>query len=289
MKARKHSFLKRFSLPSDEGHVASSPLSFIFFLFSILIFERTANVQAPSGETVTEHRPNRCSVFIFGGRKSWRIIPTKINFLKQKCLLEFSISLEKGQRSCSSKTELISMDVNTQYKSAMLEFDMTQSLIGRFVGLEPSRVSRALTEEIPFDDDEKKLIEETIAAMRLVQSEMSLPINWAQIGKCKPRVDQRRKELHETADPVVRRCMLVRISGTGFFLRVNGTNVVTTPSEMNAAAFENPELGSEVVRKLKKLGTESRTESFGAFRRKSTMNNSLIEVGFEPVEEQDGR
>jgi hypothetical protein len=174
-------------------------------------------------------------------------------------------------------------DVNTQYKSAMLEFDMTQSLVGRYVGLEPSRVSRALTEEIPFDVSESKSIEETIAAMRLVQSEMSLPINWTQIGKCKPRVDQRRKELHEMADPFVRRCTLIRVSYAGFFQTIRGGQVITTPSEMTAAAFESADLASEAVRLLKKLGTEARTESFGAFRRASTMTHSLVEVGFEPA------
>ena len=175
------------------------------------------------------------------------------------------------------------MDVNTQYKSGMLEFDVTQSLLGRYIGIEPSRASRGLTEEIPFDFSESKSIEETIAAMRLVQSEMSLPINWTQIGRCKPRVDQRRKELHEQADPFVRRCILIRTSGTGFFLRVNSTNVVTTPSEMNAAAFEEPGIANEAVRQLKKLGIDSRIESFGAFRRASTMSRSLVEVGFEPA------
>jgi len=175
------------------------------------------------------------------------------------------------------------MDVNTQYKSAMLEFDMGQSLVGRYVGLEPSRVSRALTEEIPFDVSESKSIEETIAAIRLVQSEIPLPINWAMIGKVKPLVDQRRKELREQADPVVRSCFLIRITYTGFFLRVQSGQVLTTPSEMNAAAFENFDLANEVVRQLKRLGTEARTESFGAFRRRSTMSHSLIEVGLEPV------
>jgi len=180
-------------------------------------------------------------------------------------------------------------DVNTQYKSAILEFDMTQSLVGRYVGLEPSRVSRALTEEIPFDPAESRNIIETIDAMRSVQAEIPLPINWAQIGKVKPQVDARRKELQEQADPIVRRCTLIRITFTGFFLRVRNGEVVTTPSEMTAAAFEDPSVANEVVRQLKKLGTEARLEIFGAFRRKSTMSHTLIDVGFEVQEkENDG-
>lgn len=63
-------------------------------------------------------------------------------------------------------------DINIRFKSAMLEFDVTQTLLGRYCGLEPSRVSRALTEEVPFDGTEKKVIEETIVAMRSIQAEM---------------------------------------------------------------------------------------------------------------------
>jgi hypothetical protein len=173
------------------------------------------------------------------------------------------------------------MDVNTQYKGAILEFDMTQSLVGRYVGLEPSRVSRALTEEIPFNHAEARDITETIEAMRSVQTEISLPINWAQIGKVKPSVDARRKELRDQRDPIVRRCILIRTSLTGFFQRMNGANVVTTPSEMSAAAFETPDIANDAVRELKKFGTSSQIESFGAFRRRSTMTHSLIEIGFE--------
>jgi hypothetical protein len=177
------------------------------------------------------------------------------------------------------------MDVNTQYKSGMLEFDTTQSLLGRYVGLEPSRVSRALTEEIPFDLSESQSITETIAAMRSVQAEIPLPINWGQIGKVKPRVDTRRKELREQADPIVRRCMLIRVSYAGFFQTVRGGQVITTPSETNGAAFEEPGIADEVVRALRKLGTEARTESFGAFRRRSTMSHTFVDVGLE--QEQD--
>ncbi len=180
------------------------------------------------------------------------------------------------------------MDVNTQYKSGMLELDVTQSLLGRYIGIEPSRASRGLTEEIPFDTVETRDIIETITAMRSVQAEMPLPINWAMIGRVKPLVEQRRKELRDTADPIVKSCTLIRITYTKFFLRVHDGEVVTTPSEMTAAACESPGLASEVVRQLRKLGTESRIEFFGAFRHKSTMAHSLIEVGVnQPIESTD--
>jgi hypothetical protein len=173
------------------------------------------------------------------------------------------------------------MDAVTAFKSGLLEFDITQSIAGRYAGMEPSRVSRAMTEEIPFTIAEAQDITETIDAMRSVQSEMILPINWSLIGKVKPHVDARRKELRETIDPILHRCTLIRISTTSFFQRVNGSNVVTTPSELTACAFETPALAEGVVRELKKFGTNARIEFFGAFRRKSTMSHALVEVGFE--------
>lgn len=109
---------------------------------------------------------------------------------------------------------------------------------------------------------------------------MPLPVNWSLIGKVKPHVDQRRQELREQTDPIVRRCTLIRISATSFFQRLNGANVLATPSELTAAAFETPALAEEAVRELKKLGTGPRLEFFGAFRRRSTMTRSLAEVGF---------
>lgn len=89
--------------------------------------------------------------------------------------------------------------------------------------------------------------------MRSAQAEMPLPINWSLIGKVKPQVDARRKLLREQTDPVVRKCTLIRI-GMSFFQRVNGANIVTSPSELHAAAFESPELAEEAVRaRLKSL------------------------------------
>jgi hypothetical protein len=173
------------------------------------------------------------------------------------------------------------MDVNRQYKSGMLEFDMTQSLVARYVGFEPSRASRGLTEEIPFTTAETRDIVETIDALRSVQAEMLLPVNWAQIGRCKPFVAARRKELQEQADPIVKSCRLIRTTRTSYFLRVHGREVVTTPSEMTAAAFENFQLADEVVRELERLGIKSQAEFFGAFRHRSTMSNTLLDVGFE--------
>lgn len=109
------------------------------------------------------------------------------------------------------------MELLTKFKSAVVEFDSTQSNIGAYAGLAASRVSRGMTEEIPFTVAEADDITETIDAMRSVQSEIGLPINWSMIGKVKPHIDQRRKALREQADPILHRCVLIRISATAFF------------------------------------------------------------------------
>jgi hypothetical protein len=183
-----------------------------------------------------------------------------------------------------------SMELLTKFKSAIVEFDVTQSQLGAYADMKNSRVSRGMTGEIPFDAAESKLIDETITAMRDLQSAVrpEVPIAWAVIHKVKPLVDQRRRELREQTDPVVRRCTLIRITFTGFFLRVRGGQVLTTPSEMTAAAFEDHSVASEVVRELKKLGTEARIESFGAFRRESTMSRTLASVGLEEAKDGTG-
>jgi hypothetical protein len=178
------------------------------------------------------------------------------------------------------------MEILTKFKNAVVEFDSTQSNIGAYAGLAGSRVSRGLTEESPFTAAEANDIAETIDAMRSVQSELPLPINWSMLGKVKPHIDQRRKLLREQADPIIHRCTLIRIGATSFFERLNGANVITTPSELNAAAFEAPALAEEVVRELKKLGTNARIEFFGAFRRESTMTHGLPEIGIEVKDER---
>lgn len=176
------------------------------------------------------------------------------------------------------------MDVTTKYKSAIVEFETTQSLIGAYCGLKTSRVSRGLTGEIPFDARESALIEETIAAMRQLQAEtrpLGIPVNWSLIGRVKPLVDARRTTLREQSDPVVVHCAVIRISRTGYFLKMQAGDVRTTPNELHAAAFENPETAKLVCRELEKIGTRAEIELLGAFRRQSTMSHTLIDVGFE--------
>jgi hypothetical protein len=149
-------------------------------------------------------------------------------------------------------------------------------------GLSSATLSKASSGQAQLSAEKEQSLRQTVEAIRSIINEYpQLPIDFNQVSKIKPLVDQRRKELREQTDPIVRRCILIRVTYTGFFLRVRDGEVLTTPSEMTAAAFETPDLANEVVWQLKKLGTESRIESFGAFRRRSTMTNLLIELGFE--------
>lgn len=173
------------------------------------------------------------------------------------------------------------MDAVTTFKSGLLEFGLTQSVAGRYAGLEPSRVSRGVTEEMPFTRAESESITNTFAAMRSLQAEIPLPINWGLFGKVKPSLDQRKKELHEQGDPIVRKYTLIRTSSTTFFLRVNSGIVVTTPSELTACATEDPALARAIADEIKKLGTNSKIEFCGGFRRKSSMVNTMTELGFD--------
>src|SRR6266550_6887160 len=163
------------------------------------------------------------------------------------------------------------MDINTQFKSALLEFDVIQSLLGRYCGMESSRTSRAMSEEKLFDAAETYEITQIIQAMRSLQAEIRLPINWAQIGKVRPHVDQRRIELRDLADPMLSRYCVIRTSKTGFFIRMNGDNVLSSPSELTCATFEAPGLANQVIQELAKHGVKGELQIIPLLRRKSLM------------------
>jgi hypothetical protein len=175
------------------------------------------------------------------------------------------------------------MELLAKFRSALIELDMTQSQLGSYAGLNNSRVSRGVTGEIPFDTAEAQAISTTIDAMRDLQASTPLPINWRPIGKVKPIVDQRRKQMHEESDPIVPRCMIISVSRLKYFAKLHNGEVHGTINENEAAAFENPDVALEVVRALDKLGVRSWLVQVGALRRRSTISHSLIEVGFGPV------
>jgi hypothetical protein len=151
-------------------------------------------------------------------------------------------------------------------------------------GVSSATLSKALSGQSQLSPEKELSLRQTLDAIySLIDEYSQLPIDFNRTAKIKPLVDRRRDELRETSDPIVRRCTLIRISATSFFQRMNGENILTCPSEMTACATETPELANEIVRRLAKLGTNSRIESFGAFRRRSSMTHSLVEVGFEPA------
>ena len=180
------------------------------------------------------------------------------------------------------------MDINTQFKSALLEFDVIQSLLGRYCGFESSRTSRAMSEEKLFDQAETYEIIQIIQAMRSLQAEIRLPINWAMIGKVKPSVEQRRIELRDQADPMLSKYCVVRTSKVSFFVRINGDNILSSPSELTCAMFEAPGLANQVVQELAKHGVKGEVHIVPLLRRKSLMTKNLFELGFTEIGGPDG-
>ncbi|MCU1241750.1 MAG: hypothetical protein JWO71_2476 [Candidatus Acidoferrum typicum] len=149
-------------------------------------------------------------------------------------------------------------------------------------GISSPTLSKVLAGQSRLSPDKEESLKLTLEAIRQLIDEFPVPIDFNQVVRVKPLIDQRRAQIRENIDPIVHRCLLIRISGTGFFLTMRGGEVVTTPSETLAAAFENPDTANEVIRQLAKLGAKAWIDSFGAFRRKSTMSHSLMEVGFTP-------
>jgi hypothetical protein len=177
------------------------------------------------------------------------------------------------------------LSIETEIAAITAEHKVSASALAALDGgVSSATLSKASSGQAQLSLEKEQSLRQTLGAIRSIINEYpQLPIDFNQVSKIKPLVDQRRRELREQTDPIIRRCTLIRVTYTGFFLRVQNGEVVTTPSEMIAAAFESPDLAQTVVRELKKLGTEARAESFGAFRRMSTMSNSLVELGFEPT------
>jgi hypothetical protein len=180
------------------------------------------------------------------------------------------------------------MELITTFKSAIVEFDTTQSIIGAHADLKASRVSRGLTEEIPFDAAESQAISETIAAMRDLQASMPLPIDWSRIGKVKPSIDKRRKELRDTVNPIVKRCWYIRLNSLTWLKSMRENEPMPTYNfQIDGAAFESTALAEEVVRRLRAIGVQSKMDLLTAERRASTITRGLEEIGFAPKEQNN--
>ena len=169
-------------------------------------------------------------------------------------------------------------------KGAFAEFDCTAGALSSYADIKSSRFSRGMTREIPFTTQENEAILSVIAAMRGLQQsvEPQVPVNWAQIGKIKSIIDERRRQSKDELDPKILRPYFVRLSVLNFFqkLRSNGTPQETMNYPTEGAAFERHELAEEVVRRLKAMNVHSKVEQLTAPRRKSGMTTSLEELGF---------
>lgn len=180
------------------------------------------------------------------------------------------------------------MNVVEHFNSAVMEFRTTQSLLGRYSGINPSRVSRCLTEETPFTAEESRAVLETIAAMRELQTTIphSLPLDWSQFGRVKPLIDAVRKQLQDQSDPMLPRYCVIKINGNHFSRIVSG-EVVTRPDPQSCSCFEDPSLANEVVRELFKIGRRADVVVVPLMRRRSETVRTLAEIGFNPNEAHD--
>ena len=169
--------------------------------------------------------------------------------------------------------------------SAVVEFRTNQSLLGRYSGINPSRISRGMTGELPFTAEESRAIEDTVAAMRELQSTIphNLPLDWSQYGRVKPQVDTARKQLQDKNDPMLSRYCVVRV-GLNFFDRVNSGEVLMRPDQLSCACFESPGLANEVVRELIVLGYKAEVQIIPLMRRRSETVKVLSQIGFASEE-----
>jgi hypothetical protein len=168
-------------------------------------------------------------------------------------------------------------------ENMIAELKFSASALAAIDGSIPSStLSKALSGQTKLSAEKEESLRATLQAARALVAEYPyLPIDFNQIPRIKPLIEAKKKELRDTGDPIVPACMGIRLSYLGYFLRVNGTNVISTPSEMKCSVFEDVSLAEEAVRQIQKLGTNCKLERFGALRRKSTICNSLLEVGFQ--------
>ena len=112
----------------------------------------------------------------------------------------------------------------------------------------------------------------------------SVPINWSDVFAVKDILVAAFEEHKSELDPVIMRCYYVRLSLNSFFTRLSsdGSVIETQDYRNDGAAFTDPKLAFELTQRLKKLKVDSRFEELTAPRRKSTITESIEELGFVP-------
>jgi hypothetical protein len=174
-------------------------------------------------------------------------------------------------------------------KTALAEFDISAGQLSAYVGrYSQSRLSRALSGESPLPQEDMDATEQIISAMRHLSEHVQpkLPIAWGRVDVVKPILEQHEKEYRDRVDPIVNRLVFVRLSRTNFLqgIRTNGTVIETMNYHNEGAAFEDYSLAAKAVQSLKAMGVDSKAEVLTAPRRRSTITNSLQELGFAELE-----
>jgi hypothetical protein len=134
------------------------------------------------------------------------------------------------------------------------------------------------------EDSEAAEFLQVVEAMKYLQEIVvpKIPVDWSNVLGVKDVLVQTFEKRKNELDPINRRCWFVRLSVHHFFqgLRTDGS-AITSMNYYNdeAAAFTDYALASEVVKRLKQSGIDSKTEPLTCERRQSTITTSLEELG----------
>jgi len=110
-----------------------------------------------------------------------------------------------------------------------------------------------------------------------------LPINWNDPLLVRDVLVETYKNRLDREDPIVPRSWFVRLSRLTFLQGIRGNgSLIDNINFDQSAAFTDPDLANECVRKLKQRDVAARAQLLTAPRRKSTITTSLEEIGFSP-------
>ena len=137
------------------------------------------------------------------------------------------------------------------------------------------------------DLDEKEVIEflSVIDTMQYLQETIKpkLPINWNDPLLVRDVLLETYKNRIDHEDPIIPRSWFIRLSRLNFLQGIRGNgSLIENINFDQSAAFTDPDLANECIRKLKQRDVAARVELLTAPRRKSTITTSLEEIGFSP-------
>jgi hypothetical protein len=122
-------------------------------------------------------------------------------------------------------------------------------------------------------------------AMQYLQESVTprVPIDWSNVLHVKETLVATFIKRLDAKDPTITRLVFVRLSRTHFLqgIRSNGSVIETMNYHSEGAAFESYDLAKQAVQALKQMQIDSQPEVMTAPRRRSTITNSLEEIGFK--------